>query len=1596
MSNGSKHVLSVLDDYVHGVLTPEQAAQVEGHCETCADCRAELEAAERRLREYRSLPPVEASEQLIQDTLRRVDRHDRLRRVRGRFLMSGLIAAAASVLLLIGVQTYYSRLSAGDFDLRVLGQSELLAGSNASVRVQLFDRKTGDAVGGVPVTVELRGKGADWVQLASFKTDANGTGRPRFEVPDLNETCELRVVASLATPSGDSTARQPIRETVTRSVSVKRSFKVMLSTDKPVYQPGQEIQVRALAMRKSDRKPVTNEPLVFSITDAKGNIIFKSQETTSAYGIAACKCLLATEVIEGAYAVTCKLGDTESRQTVDVKKYVLPKFKVDVQLDKDFYAPGARVQGKVKAAYFFGKPVADGAVTVQLLSEQFLDPQQPHKVEVRTDAEGSASFALHLPLALRATGRHGEMVRVLIKATVRDQAEQTQERSISRMVSSVPINIEVLPENGTLVPNVPNTIYLMATYPDGRPVSGVHFRREQGEGRGMFLGNELGVASLTFTPQGGPEHWMIFATDGAGETAFRGVSLTTGGVANDFLLRTDKAVYDGGDTVHVDILGGGPGTIYLDVIRDGQTLVTDTVEPKDGKASYALDLTPELSGALELCAYRFNADGLPVRKARVFYVRPANQLNVAAKPDKEEYRPGKPASVRFTLTDASGKPVQGALSLAAVDEAVFSVRDQSPGMERTFFTLEKELLKPVYTVYPGWSPDFRPNLPPDEVNRFEQAIFAPTSAAAPVSLRGGGWQGRTTRAMGAARMDEPMPGRVEVSRRQTQPVHSLAESSFTMKEHEVLQRQETARSLVHLGWMLLVSITMIAGYAYLWLVFSPRTMVLLTGGSVVMAFCGIGFLVVLATTLGHKSMGTFTRVGDMIAGNAMEADATPAIAMNDPAERAPGASALRVRADFPETLLWKPQLITDANGEATLAFDLADSITTWRLTASAVTADGHLGATQSGIKVFQPFFVDLNLPVSLTRGDEVAVPVVVYNYRDKPQTVELKLEGAGWFERLGGLNQRLDLGANEVRPTSYRIRVTRAGVHTLKVTAQGDGVGDAIQRSIEVVPDGRRVEQVATDRLGAEATHAFTIPADSVPDSAKILVKIYPGVHSQVIEGVEGMLRMPHGCFEQTSSSAYPNLLVVDYLKRTQRGSPETLAKAEQYLHVGYQRLLTFENTGGGFDWWGKGPPVIWLTAYGLMEFHDMSKVHNVDPNVIQRTQQWLLRQQSSDGTWSAIGPTHGESIEQAKDPRLVLTCYVVWALAESNVKDGRLTRAIEYIRKNAPRSSDAYTLALAANALAAFDAEHASTQETLQKLEELRKDVPGASAVSFPSRGESLNHGRGEYLTVETTALAALAMLKAGGHADTINRSLSYVLRAKQSRGTWGTTSATVLSLKALVRGLEAETNKGKSGRFTIAINGKEAARGEVGEFDADVLRLFDLGEHTKVGRNDIVIRSEGGLAMMYQVVARHHERWTSGERPTSGFDLRVDYDRKELTTADKLQARATLRNAGRASAAMVMVDLGVPPGFRADAADFEPLLQRGEIARYSITPRQITLYLTGMPAESEKVFTYRLTPLFPVKAQAPASVAYEYYTPSNRATSPPVELTVRAARVD
>lgn len=486
---------------------------------------------------------------------------------------------------------------------------------------------------------------------------------------------------------------------------------------------------------------------------------------------------------------------------------------------------------------------------------------------------------------------------------------------------------------------------------------------------------------------------------------------------------------------------------------------------------------------------------------------------------------------------------------------------------------------------------------------------------------------------------------------------------------------------------------------------------------------------------------------------------------------------------------------------------------------------------------------------------------------------------------------------------------------------------------------------------------------------------------------------------EQTSSSAYPNILVADYVKKARVASPQILMKAEEYLNVGYQKLLTFERPGGGFDWWGNGPPLVWLSAYGLQEFNDMAKVYPIDKGVIDRTQKWLMSQQDKDGTWSNIGATHGETITRMGDAKLLLTSYVAWSLLDSGLRAAELKKSVEYIRRHLDDAKDnAYVLALAANALASWDAKDDSTHDALHRLEKLHKEVPDWKAINFPvAGGQSLSYARGDSVTIETTALAALAMMKSGQFTNSVNKALTYIVKSKDPNGTWGSTQATILSLKALVAGLSGSKQQGKAS-FQILANGKKAAQGEVTEENSDVMQIFDLtgapgadGSRLTVGANEVEIQVQGETSMMYQLIGRYFEPWKKPlveKKPN--LDVAVSYDRTSLSTADLLRAKATLKYQGEIPTYMVIVDLGIPPGFTADAGDFAEMVGKKQIQKFTMTARQVTLYIGDVKPGDSLTFEYGLKPKYPIKAKTPATVAYEYYTPANRATASPVELTV------
>src|SRR5262249_12440792 len=150
-------------------------------------------------------------------------------------------------------------------------------------------------------------------------------------------------------------------------------------------------------------------------------------------------------------------------------------------LDRPYYAPGQKATATVEAGYFFGKPGA-GSVSLEVSAAGQAKPL--YQGSAKTDANGKAAFSFDLPPIppgmeqqppLPGAGmRPGRNLWVndlhlTLRATITDAAGQKQTREAPAVVTASPLRVEVIPENGTLLPGVPNIVYVLTTYADGRP-----------------------------------------------------------------------------------------------------------------------------------------------------------------------------------------------------------------------------------------------------------------------------------------------------------------------------------------------------------------------------------------------------------------------------------------------------------------------------------------------------------------------------------------------------------------------------------------------------------------------------------------------------------------------------------------------------------------------------------------------------------------------------------------------------------------------------------------------------------------------------------------------------------------------------------------------------------------------------------------------------------------------------------------------------------------------------------------------------------------------------------------------------------------------
>jgi alpha-2-macroglobulin len=291
-----------------------------------------------------------------------------------------------------------------------------------------------------------------------------------------------------------------------------------------------------------------------------------------------------------------------------------------------------------------------------------------------------------------------------------------------------------------------------------------------------------------------------------------------------------------------------------------------------------------------------------------------------------------------------------------------------------------------------------------------------------------------------------------------------------------------------------------------------------------------------------------------------------------------------VRSDFRSTALWNPNVITDANGTATVPVTFPESLTTWRATARAASAGADFGMASSTTRTNLPLLVRLQAPRFFVVGDRSTVSAVVNNNTDLAITVTPSLDVEGLTaERTSA---PITVPAHGDARADWTVTAERPGNAKIRVSARGTQLGDAMERTFLVYEHGIDKLIARSGKLrGSEALVRLELPRER--RSTELTVQIAPSLAVTMLDALPYLLDFPYGCTEQTMSRFLPAAIVAQTLR--QRGlDPDARLPKKQLDAVtaaGMARLYDMQHPSGAWGWWHEGPDDDFMTAYVVWGF---------------------------------------------------------------------------------------------------------------------------------------------------------------------------------------------------------------------------------------------------------------------------------------------------------------------------------------------------------------------------------------------------------------------------
>lgn len=675
------------------------------------------------------------------------------------------------------------------------------------------------------------------------------------------------------------------------------------------------------------------------------------------------------------------------------------------------------------------------------------------------------------------------------------------------------------------------------------------------------------------------------------------------------------------------------------------------------------------------------------------------------------------------------------------------------------------------------------------------------------------------------------------------------------------------------------------------------------------------------------------------------------------------------REDFRQTIYWNPVIQTDENGEATFEYYNSDAITSFVMTAEGIAYNGLIGKKNIKYATKKTLNIDFKTPNYMALNDTISLPIIVSNTSNKTITANLKIklpEALKTLEPLENFTMSIKPNAHNIK-TIHVVPIKKVKKTVLNVSVTSGDYSDTIDKEITIIspyfPTQASISGYKNDNYQFNVNHV-------VNGSLKAEFSIYTDIVGNVMDGIASLIRQPYGCFEQVSSSTYPNILILKYLKETNKSNPEIEKKAMAFITEGYKKLAAYETSKNGFEWYGHAPPHEALSAYGLMEFTEMKAVYDkVSEPMIKRTVDYLISRKNGKGGFNQNRGKYGFSAA----PEHVNNAYIIYALSESGIPVD-IEKEYNFTFLEAINSNDTYRMALMA--CASFNLNKTENAKIL--MQKIKNSISVYDFDKLPSE-HTITRSYGNSKTIETAAFTVLALLKQGDSEYLVNKGIEYLL-SKRKYGRFGSTQATSMALKALITYTITQKQKIITHSIVeIQINGKRINQALTTNNEGKIV-IEGLEKYIKRGSQNISINfTNPKETFPYQL----HVTWDSTIPNTSSkckLQLETVISNTTSKIGETIRMDINVTNKTNTPLPMATAIIGIPSGTSVQPWQLKEITEKHKADYFEIFDNYLVFYWKEFNSNESKSIQLDLKAEILGNYQAPASSVYLYYTDEHK----------------